>query len=456
MASNNNSELFAYQRHLEAFLQSLLQRTKVPGACVSIIANGTVVSASAGTLAVDSNAAMNCDAHFDMGSTSKVLLALLVLELVAEQRLDLSAPIERYLPELNGSQVGRHVLLWHLLCHAGGHQSPNLSSPEVQQAYSWDKLVAFLSTAEFFFKPGTVFSFSPTALALVAEIIARATGQAAATLAQSHLCGPLGIQTGMATSNEFAARALPHELNASRNGYVRATRFTLGAFWRQSIFDFTLSTADQLRLCSGLIHARSEDVGSGFVTRGTALQAQEQKLKLPHMSGGPRAELLPLSAGLGCAEFRPGWYGYNGPFMGQSTGFRYHADSATALAVGVNAFAPFVNDLIATEVLRSLFGAVPELAPTQMTDTPSALELSGTYVGSAGGYAQVRADGATIVCEVNVRPKIPKVTATMELDPFNRWVVRGDAGPIPLGIFRDPSTGTPAFMAGTTAYRKAR
>ena len=84
---------------LEARLKAALERHKVPGASIAVFQNGQLERAAAGVVNVTTGVTMTPDTVLHIGSITKTLNATLVMQLVDEGRLELDAPLKRYLPD---------------------------------------------------------------------------------------------------------------------------------------------------------------------------------------------------------------------------------------------------------------------------------------------------------------------------------------------------------------------
>lgn len=135
---------------------------------------------------------------FRMGSNTKTMVATVVLQLVAEQRLQLTDPVEKWLPGLipNGAAITLQMLLDHT---SGLFNYAN--DPEVLQAFTgqdtrqWTpgELVAAAVRHDPLFAPGARYSYSNTnyvALGLVAE---KVSGRSLGDLIQQRITGPLHL-----------------------------------------------------------------------------------------------------------------------------------------------------------------------------------------------------------------------------------------------------------------------
>src|SRR5947207_1147475 len=93
-----------------------LARLRVPGAAIAIVQKDRVIYAKGfGTANVETGEPMRPEMLFRLGSTTKMFTAMALAELAQEGKIDLDAPIGRYLPWLPPrlSQVTASQLLSH-------------------------------------------------------------------------------------------------------------------------------------------------------------------------------------------------------------------------------------------------------------------------------------------------------------------------------------------------------
>ncbi|MFD8700768.1 serine hydrolase domain-containing protein [Kitasatospora purpeofusca] len=104
-------------------LDALLAETGAPGALGTVRSlDGRTRSYTAGVGDVATGAAVPKDGRVRVGSNTKTFTAVVVLQLVAQGRLDLDAPVERYLPGVvRGDGIdGNRITLRHLLQQTSG------------------------------------------------------------------------------------------------------------------------------------------------------------------------------------------------------------------------------------------------------------------------------------------------------------------------------------------------
>jgi D-alanyl-D-alanine carboxypeptidase len=146
--------------------------------------------------------------QFRMGSNTKTMIATVVLQLVAENRVQLSDPVGKWLPGLvpNGGAITVRMLL----DHTSGLFN-YLFDPDVLKAFTgqdtraWTPAEVLAAGVEHdpLFAPGTSYSYSNTnyvALGLIAE---KATGHTLVSLVQERIAVPLHLTgTYLAEGND--------------------------------------------------------------------------------------------------------------------------------------------------------------------------------------------------------------------------------------------------------------
>ena len=84
---------------LASRLAASIQKHKVPGASAAVFRGGQWEVAAAGVTNVTTGVGVTAETVMHIGSITKVLTATLVMQLVDEGRVELTAPLKRYLPD---------------------------------------------------------------------------------------------------------------------------------------------------------------------------------------------------------------------------------------------------------------------------------------------------------------------------------------------------------------------
>ncbi|MCR6487507.1 beta-lactamase family protein [Amycolatopsis sp. OK19-0408] len=164
-------------------LNSLVRKEKFPAALASVTKNGRTTSLVAGSARLGRPVPVPVDGRVRAGSNTKTFTAVVVLQLVAEGKVELDAPIEKYLPGLvRGEGIdGRNITVRQLLQHTSG--LPNYTAylgvedfTKVQHKFfqAHDLLAAALAHPADF-APGTKWEYSNTNYLLAGLLIERVT-----------------------------------------------------------------------------------------------------------------------------------------------------------------------------------------------------------------------------------------------------------------------------------------
>lgn len=448
------AEIEAYRDRIADYLTTLASHLRIPGIAVELIAGDRHLSICTGTLGCKSALPMTRDARFKLGSIVRIMYASVLLEQAVSGKLDLHSPVEQWISELKDSPVGRDVLLWHLLSHAAGYQSIDLSDPKVRSTFTWAQLMTELRSACLLFTPGTVFSHAQPSVALLEQIVSRSEGRPAREVVEDRIAGKLGLRLGNAACDvrEAEHRVVSHVHDVSNRVPIECPDWQLSELWRMAMPDLTISVADLTRLLAAIMQSRS-DAGLGALLSPAAAELlQRQTLAVPYTSGSARSERLPLTVGPGCWQYRRDWIGASGPLFGQSLIFRYHCSRPLAVVVGLNVHLPFAAELIAEEVIASLTGEPRQLSETPPKSDLEVSELVGDYIGCVGYKVSVSSEDGDLSCRISFGDHRRALRVRLVSSGDGQWKVASEAGPLALGFFRDAST--PCLMIGATAYRK--
>ncbi|XVV04654.1 serine hydrolase domain-containing protein [Actinosynnema sp. CA-248983] len=164
---------------------------------------------SAGRRSLDGDAKPPVDGRYRIGSTTKTIVATVVLQLVAEGRLGLDAPVADHLPRFDlDRRITTRMLLQHtsgLFNHTGEHYPDGTVAPGLPstgkdwvdnrfRTYHPDELVRFAPAKPPRFAPGTGFSYSNTNYTVAALLIEAVTGHSYADEVGRRVLRPLGMR----------------------------------------------------------------------------------------------------------------------------------------------------------------------------------------------------------------------------------------------------------------------
>ena len=229
---------------------------EVPGVAVALVRDGRLTwSKGYGRAELARGVAVTPDTVFQVGSISKPLTAWGVMRLVQQGKLDLEAPVERYLTRwhLPPSPFDpADVTIGRLLSHTAGLNSQDYSPistrplPSLEQSLSGEsggvKARSGTDDVRITMEPGQQRSYSNGGYTLLQLVIEEVTGEPFARYMQREVLDPLGmthssftfqedLRAQSATGYDDAGRAVPRSaLTEQAAGGLQTTARDLASF----------------------------------------------------------------------------------------------------------------------------------------------------------------------------------------------------------------------------------
>ena len=215
---------------VDAAIRAYVEREGIPAAHVTVLRGDTVVLQRGYGAVHPGGPPPDAQSIFPLGSISKQFTAALVLALADRGKIELDAPVGRYLPEWFADEPGLRVehLLWQTSGLADFLWLPGYRKLGDDPATPISAYVALGAAEPRRFAPGTRWSYSNTnytALALIAE---RTGGAPYDTLLETHVLRPLEL-TGIVPCHDLrpdqfvpgiSQEGSPRPLDASRAAYT--------------------------------------------------------------------------------------------------------------------------------------------------------------------------------------------------------------------------------------------
>lgn len=202
---------------INRFISTQMARHRLPGLAVAITRGDEIVLVRGYGEARDGEP-INGQTQFRIASLSKSFTALAVLQLVEAGKMELDAPVTRYLPEfvLSSSSVSERITVRQLLNHTSGLADTGFVSGLGGQQQTLVDRVASLRDARFVDPPGTAFHYFDPNYQVLARLVEVVSGQPFDAYLRQHVFRPLDMRDSVSAPTSM----LPPQSNQLAQGHV--------------------------------------------------------------------------------------------------------------------------------------------------------------------------------------------------------------------------------------------
>ena len=204
---------------IDAYVEEQMHRLNMPGVSLAIVEGDKIVHLRGFGKARPGGEAPTPRTPFFIGSLTKSFTALAVMQLVEAGKVDLDAPVQRYLPwfRVADPQASAQMTVRHLLNQTSGLPTSAGEIPLVDFDSSpgaTERQARALSTLVLTRQVGSAFEYSNPNYSLLGLIIEAASGESYADYVQEHIFTPLDMshtytspamarQNGLAVGHQY-------------------------------------------------------------------------------------------------------------------------------------------------------------------------------------------------------------------------------------------------------------
>ena len=411
---------------LQQRLDELVAKHGVPGASLAVLEKDETRSVASGLLNLDTGVESTTESLFQIGSITKVWTTTVVMQLVDEGKVELDAPLRRYVPEFRVADelASETVTIRHLLTHTSGIDGDNFTDTG-RGDDALEKYVASCATLRQVHPVGATMSYCNTGFTLLGRVIEVVTGEVWDAAIRARLFEPMKL-THTATLPEEVLRyraAIGHieppgeQLHPAPAWGLPRTAGPPGGI---------CSTAAEVVRFARL-HLSDGTLDATPVVSAESVQAmQEKQVEVP--SGGDG--LSSRYWGLGWSIFE--WsgrtvLGHDGGTIGQLAFLRIVPDAGVAVALltnggnGIALFRELFSELLAELADIELpADAVPPETPLAVDPAP----YLGVYEREGASIRVVGRDGGLVAVQT-----VTGLGSEMTPEPFElplHLVAEGD------------------------------
>ncbi|MBG0566416.1 serine hydrolase domain-containing protein [Actinoplanes aureus] len=381
------TSLAQIDRWLSERFAGVLAAHRIPGAAIAVAVGDDVIQHAAGVLHTATGVEATPDSVFQVGSVTKLLTATLLMQLVDEGRVELDAPVRRYLPgfRVADEAASAAITVRHLLTHTAGFGG-DVFTDTGRNDDAIELYVAALAEVEQDFPPGTMFSYNNAAYVVLGRLIEVLRDRPYAECLRDGLIEPLGLtHTALGAERAIMFRAaVGHLSDGPGEPEHPAPLWNLPAAHAPAGSLLAMRPRDLLAFAR--LHLRNGvgPDGAAVLSPASVAAMREQQVTLPALAG--------FGDGWGLGWELGHWpggtvIGHSGNTLGQSANLRVVPAAGVSIAFVQNGgeVATTVHELVGF-LLRELAGVeLPALPrPPAQPEPADAERYAGVYVSPAG------------------------------------------------------------------------
>jgi len=212
---------------IESNVPDMMREAKMPGFAIAVVQDGdTIYAEGFGARDPAKGLPATPDTLFGIGSITKSFVAISILQLAEQGKLDLDDPVSEHIPFELGL-AGKPITIRHFLSHSPGFPSLATSSVLLRRGLGEDTGVPMTSADDFFryvngargeivFDPGEHFFYNNAAWRMLGAIIQNVSGMPFHEYVTENVIRPLGMERS--TFNTDTLFADPDHLIPHRQG----------------------------------------------------------------------------------------------------------------------------------------------------------------------------------------------------------------------------------------------
>ena len=204
--------------------RALLVAENVPGLSVAVALDGAIVWTEGFGYAAADRTLVTPTTRFRLGALSKPMTSVAAALLYDRGRLDLDAPVQRYVPAYPQKQwtITTRQLMGDVAgVHRGRGDNVDGDSMPTQHCANLDQAVALFADDRLRFEPGTQYRYSIYGWVLVSAVVERAGGEPFTSFMEREVFEPLGMDRTVVADREGvddAASYTPRSIVGTRLG----------------------------------------------------------------------------------------------------------------------------------------------------------------------------------------------------------------------------------------------
>jgi CubicO group peptidase (beta-lactamase class C family) len=394
-------------------LQSAVNATGVTGASLAYWDGERVHTAVAGVRNSVSGDLVTLDTLMHVGSITKVLNAVLVMQLVDEGRIGVNDPIATHLPELRLRDMAalERITCAMLLSHTSGIDGMWLPEAGPDEERIVDTIHRCASLKQLH-PPGEATAYCNVATVIAGYLAQNLRGNSWYTLVRTHVYEPLELRHSFVDLSDAPRfRCSIGDIVDRKSGKLVQTKQPFLAT------SFAPAGSTQMMTAADLLTFARTLMNGGIAPNGARLLSEESTARM----GTPVGIFTPLpswsmEAGLGWMILPGGVLHHSGGGPGVYSQLYVHPASGRALVLLTNSETGWLLDRILVEpIIESWTGMSRLPQPERRTEKLDPVPYQGTFENIMTRVV-IRAEGNGLVMQMSERPGTRRYAETPSIE----------------------------------------
>ncbi|SDE28119.1 CubicO group peptidase, beta-lactamase class C family [Mucilaginibacter pineti] len=202
-AASTNKRITLADKKIDSVARPYIQKANTTGLSIGVFKDGQISTYNYGETTKSNGKLPNANTLFEIGSISKTFTSAILAYYVNEDKVKLTDPITKYLPDsVKTNAALNDITLVMLSNHTSGlsRMPDNMNikpGDELNPYKTYDKalLFGYLKTCKLNSKPGEQYAYSNLAVGLLGTILMQISGKTYDQLVADVVCNPLGMKS---------------------------------------------------------------------------------------------------------------------------------------------------------------------------------------------------------------------------------------------------------------------
>ncbi|SDM26882.1 serine hydrolase domain-containing protein [Allokutzneria albata] len=212
------------QEKLAEFVARTAEEFGIPGVAVGVLVDGEELTAAHGVTRIGTSSPVDEQTLFHLASVTKTFTATAVLRLVGQGKVELDAPVRRYVPDLTLSdeRATEGITVLNLLNHTSGLDWNLIDTGT--EADSLPGFVARMAELPVIAPPGSRASYSQAGYNLLGRVVENVTGLPFERAVKELVLDPVGLANTFFDLDDVIVRKFAVGYNRDEDGTMRAAQ----------------------------------------------------------------------------------------------------------------------------------------------------------------------------------------------------------------------------------------